>query len=135
VAKRKVVFEPIVPVEPEPVQESSLFEDLEPEPELRALVETRPADGIPALDSDLSENEKLEFIRLLNGEITIQERARNLAHLSRMRGSKTAAVGLRAIQEINSITGLTKDAPNESAPMFQLPTGSSVDVRITKVVK
>jgi hypothetical protein len=123
-------------VVPEPTyDESSLFEDFpddEPEP---ALAPLPPIDDLPAIDSDLSADEKKLFIELLNKEIPLSVRAHQLGILARMRGSKTAAVGLRAIQEINKVTGISIDRATEAPPMFQLPADTKVSIAITKVVK
>jgi len=130
------VFEPdpLPPPEPEPIHDvtldGSLFDDI-PEEAIVPL----PDDGIPALDSDLTPDEKQEFIKLLNAELPLAERAKLLAVLARFKDQKRAAVGLRAIQEINSITGLSKERPTESAPMFVLPPDAKVSVTVTKVVK
>jgi hypothetical protein len=132
------------PPEPEPAPEplpaeprGSLFEDLDDEDVsmVVAAVSDPIQDVIPPLDSDLTPDEKAEFIKLLNAEMPIASRAHQLGILARKTGQKTAAVGLRAIIEINEITGLRKERATESAPMFALPAGSSVSVSITKVVK
>lgn len=114
-----------------PEEEEGLF----PVAKREEVLPMRPDDGIPAVDSDLTEDEKKEFIKLLNREIPLSERASQLALLARMKGSKTAAVGLRAIQEINRITGLTGDRPTESAPLFVLPEGTKVGIVVQTVVK
>ena len=135
---------PSPPPEPDPQPEplpieprGSLFEDLDDEDvPLRVEVATEPLpDIIPPLDSDLTPDEKAEFIKLLNKEMPLADRARQLGILARKTGQKTAAVGLRAVIEINNLTGLSKERATESAPMFALPAGSSVSVQITKVVK
>jgi hypothetical protein len=43
-------------------------------------------------------------------------------------------VALRALQEINAITGITADAPDEGSPMFLLPdnTVMAIAVKIPK---
>lgn len=123
------------PVTPEEVAEiqaqaaENLFEDLDSEmPVLRA-------DGIPALDSDLAPDEKKMFVSLLNRFMPLEERALQLCKLARLFDTKRAPVGLRAIQEINTITGLRGDRATESAPMFALPADTKVQVTVTKVVK
>jgi hypothetical protein len=109
--------------------EDSLFADLEvPEDSVRL-------DGIPPIDSDLSTDEKKEFVALLNRFMPLEERALQLAKLARFVDTKRAPVGLRAIQEINLLTGLRGDKATESAPMFQLPADTTVRVTVTKVVK
>ena len=135
---------PSLPSEPEPQLEplpveprGSLFEDLDDEDVsmVVATVSDPIQDVIPPLDSDLTPDEKAEFIALLNKEMPIADRARQLGILARKTGQKTAAVGLRAVIEINQLTGLSKERATESAPMFMLPAGSSVSVSIVKVVK
>lgn len=128
---------PIIEPEPEPEPESAppapmggLFDGLDV-PSEDAL---RPRDDID-LESDLTPSEREEFIRLLNHEMPIAERAAQLAKLARFTDQKRAAVGLRAIQEINAIAGVSGDAPRDTPPMFQLPEGTSVSVRIEKVLK
>lgn len=114
--------------------DSSLFEGLELEVRTPSALE-RPNDGIPPLDSDLTADEKREFVKLLNKEMPLAARAKQLGVLARMKGSKTAAVGLRALVEINSLTGLSKEQATESAPLFQLPPDTTVSVKVTKVAK
>lgn len=125
----------VLPEEPR----GSLFEDLDDEDVAitvaAPVVSDTILDVIPPLDSDLSPDEKAMFTRLLNIEMPLEVRAKQLGILARKTGQKTAAVGLRAIIEINEITGLRKDRATEAAPMFALPAGSSVSVSITKVVK
>jgi hypothetical protein len=141
-----VVPEPVEPEpEPEPkvpeevYDESSLFEDFpdedDDEPEVQLALPPTVDIDLPAQDSDLSADEKKLFIALLNKEIPLETRAHQLGILARMRGSKTAAVGLRAIQEINKVTGISADRATEAPPMFQLPPDTKVSVTITKVVK
>ena len=124
-----------VPVVPS-ASESGLFDDLpdlpDPPDDIPAV---RPDDGIPPLDTDLTVDEKQEFIKLLNAEIPIAIRAHQLAKLARMTGSKTAAVGLRALQEINSVCGLSSDKPTVAPSMFALPDGVSVSIKVEKVIK
>ena len=108
--------------------EDSLFDDLEGEVELRV-------DGIPAVDSDLSTDEKKLFVDLLNRFMPLEHRALQLAKLARLIDTKRAPVGLRAIQEINLICGLRSDRPTEAGSMFQLPPDTKVQVTVTKVLK
>lgn len=123
---------------PKKVAESteSLFEGIVEVPtEEEVAVATRPDDGIPALDTDLTESERDEFVRLLNKAIPLQERATRLAALARMKGSKTAGVGLRALQEINALTGLHTEGPTQAPPLFAFPEGTKIAVNVTKTVK
>jgi hypothetical protein len=96
------------------------------EPAVPATVQ----DDVPSPDEGLTPAQKLEFVRLVRQEMPLTERAKQLAVLARMRGSKTAAVGLRAIQEMNKLDGFTDDASMEVPPMFQLPEGSHVAIGI-----
>jgi len=98
-------------------------------------VAVRPDDGIVPLDTGLTPDEKDEFKKLLNAAMPLAERATRLVGLARLKGTKTAGVGLRALQEINALTGMNQDATIQAAPMFQLPPGTDVSVTITKVVK
>ena len=49
--------------------------------------------------------------------------------------TKRAPVALRALQEINSLTGITRERPVDTMPMFQLPEGTAVSISVEKVVK
>ena len=121
--------------EPEPVQEDvsavvvsdlpdvSLFD----EPAVSTPV---PLDDIPSPDEGLTPAQKREFVRLVRTEMPLAERAKALAVLARMRGTKTAAVGLRAIQEMNKLDGFTDDASADVPPMFTLPEGSQVAIGV-----
>ena len=145
-ARQKKLLEPILPpvaqeetVVPEVEVVSpkgSLFEDLDDD-DVALVVKAEPADigDLPSLDHDLTPDEKAEFIALINKELPLAVRAKQLGILARKTGQKTAAVGLRAIIEANEITGLRKDKATETVPMFALPTGTSVSVKIEKVVK
>ena len=139
-ARQKVVAPPPVvevplPEEPE-APKGSLFEDLDDEDVVMTVAapESRE-DDLPALDGGLTPDEKKEFIALINKELPLAVRAKQLGILARKTGQKTAAVGLRAIIEANEITGLRKDRATEATPMFALPPGTTVDVKITKVAK
>jgi len=98
-------------------------------------VAVRPDDGIVPLDTGLTPDEKDEFKKLLDTAMPLAERAAKLVGLARLKGTKTAGVGLRALQEINALCGLNNEASMQAAPMFQLPPGTDVSVTITKVVK
>jgi len=106
-----------------------------PEPEPAEVLPMRPVDDLPPMDTGLAEDEKREFLALLRKEISLAERARLLAALARLRGQKTAAVGLRAQQEINQLTGLKSDKSTDAAPLFVLPEGTKVAVLVGKVDK
>jgi len=88
------------------------------------------ATGESALTQDLSDEEKIEFARLLKKKMSLNARANALVELAKMTDTKRAPVGLRAIQEINKITGISKDAREETAPMFVLPPGTKVLVGV-----
>jgi len=111
------------------IREAELFDEAPP------VAITPFDDDIPALDSDLTQEEKLKFTALLNKAMPLAVRAQQLAKLAQFTDTKRAAVGLRAIQEINSLTGVSRDLPTEAAPMFQLPKGTSVSVTLQKVEK
>jgi hypothetical protein len=95
----------------------------------------RPDDGLPPADTGLTEDEKKKFIELINKEINVGERAVLLGALARLHGAKTAAVGLRAIQEINHLTGMSTTRATDTAPLFVLPEGTKVAVLVGKVDK
>lgn len=120
------------PVEEAPAAPPTLFSGIVEVPEAAIVPLERPDDGIQPLDGDLTPSEKEEFVRLLNREIKLDERARRLAGLARLKGSKTAGVGLRALQEINAITGISKDGAKDAPPIFALPAGTSVSVTVKK---
>lgn len=107
---------------PKAVKSESVFEDA---PE---IVEDKIIETIA--DTGLSVVEKAEFSALLKKGLTLEMRADRLIKLTTFTDSKRAPVALRALQEINQITGVTKDAPNESAPMFILPEGLSLGVSV-----
>jgi hypothetical protein len=107
---------------PKPAEsEENVFED---DPPLPAVVEES------ALTQGLTEAEKLAFAKLLKQKMTLEERADCLVELARKKCTKTAAVGLRAIQEINKITGISKDDREEQAAMFVLPPGTRIAVGV-----
>ena len=134
--KKPVIPAPVaveVEVLPPAPAEDSLFEGLDLEPEQEIML--RPNDGIPPLDGDLAPTEKKLFIDLLNRHMSLEARARQLVKLAQYTDTKRAPVGLRALQEINAITGISGEQATETAPMFQLPPDTRIDVRVTKVVK
>lgn len=111
------------PVEPIVDPEEVLFEE---EPVVQ---------DIPPLDVDLTDDQKKEFIKLLDEALPVSERAVQLAKLARFTDQKRAAVALRAILEINTITGLTGNKATEAAPMFILPEGIKIGESSDKVEK
>lgn len=139
--KRVEVVEAVTPSVPElpvvVIPHESIFEDDEfPElPDDIPALPVLPDDGIPRLDSDLTPDEKQIFIRLLNEYMPLRERAIQLAKLANFTDQKRAAVGLRALQEINAICNITGDRPTEAAPMFVLPPDAKVQINVTKVEK
>lgn len=121
----------IIPDEPAPV--TSIFDgidDLAPEPEISPL----PTD-IPPMDEGLTEDEKAEFVRLLKEYMPVDHRAKQLVKLANFTDQKRAGVALRAIEEINRLTGLSEDKTDTAPTMFALPQGTTVSVAITKVAK
>jgi hypothetical protein len=82
------------------------------------------------LIQDLSEADKQEFARLLKEKMTLTERADMLVKLASFSDTKRAPVALRAIQEINAITGVKDDKPHEAVPLFQLPPGTAVAIKV-----
>ena len=132
--------EPIEPLDvvviPNPPQsESGLFDDLDDEasgPNLMPF--SRPDDGIVA-DEGLTPTEKAEFTKFLNLFLPPRERALQLAKLAMYTDTKRAAVGLRAIQEINALCGLHKDGADVATPMFALPADTRVNISISRVIK
>lgn len=91
-------------------------------------------DRIEAIDR-LDDEQRTMLAKLLSERMSLADLADNLVELAKMRTDKTAAVGLRAIQEINAIRGIHDSKAQEAPPMFQLPEGTSVNVRVEKVVK
>jgi hypothetical protein len=136
---KKVVQVKAEVVDPLPVTEAivvtpveSLFDDFPDDDEPEAPLAVR---DIPALDSDLTPDEKKVFVDLLNAEMPLADRAKQLGKLARMSGQKTAGVGLRALIEINSLTGLSSNTATEAPPMFSLPEGAKVAILVQKVEK
>ena len=84
------------------------------------------------LTQGLDDEQKLEFARLLKEKMSLEERADLLIELAHKKCTKTAAVGLRAIQEINKITGVSNDSREETSPMFVLPPDSAVAIMVKK---
>ena len=126
---------PAPPVVVETVPASSvesLFDDFPDDDEPEAALAVR---DIPALDSDLTPDEKKVFVDLLNKHMPLEQRAVQLTKLAHYTDQKRAAVGLRAIQEINTLTGLSGASATEAAPMFQLPEGTKVAIVMQTVEK
>jgi DNA-directed RNA polymerase specialized sigma24 family protein len=80
----------------------------------------------------LSDEEKKEFSKLLAKKLSLDEMADLLVDLAHKNCTKTAAVGLRAIQEINKIRGISKDDREETSQMFVLPAGAKVSIDTTE---
>ena len=90
---------------------------------------------VPRPDADLDEAQKAEFVKLLKSKMTLEERADQLVSLAHMTSSKTAAIGLRAIQVINEITGVTKEEATEAPSMFNLPEGAEISIEVEEPEK
>ena len=129
----EVVEPPQIVIETVPASSvESLFDDFpddEPDAQLAVI------DSIPPLDSDLTPDEKKVFVDLLNKHMPLEQRAVQLTKLAHYTDQKRAAVGLRAIQEINALTGLSGASATEAAPMFQLPEGTKVAIVMQAVEK
>jgi hypothetical protein len=102
-------------------EETVIPEDLSPLP---IKVEESP------LTRDLAEADKEEFANLLRKKMTLTERAEMLVKLAGYTDSKRAPVALRAIQEINQITGVKEDKPTEASPLFVLPPNTAVAIKV-----
>jgi hypothetical protein len=107
----------LVPVEPE----AGLFDN---------IPQAAPA---PALLTELDEDDRKEFATLLNAAMPLSERARLLVKLAHQTDTKRAPVALRAIQEINTLTGVSAERPAETMPMFVVQ--GDVSVVAQKVTK
>ena len=112
VAKSESVFEDAPSIAPEPVTPNDIVKP----------------------DSDLDAADKAEFASLLKKGLTLPMRAARLIKLTTFTDSKRAPVALRALQEINAITGVTANDPDSSSPMFVLPAGTEVAV-VTRIPK
>ena len=102
------------------VPENSVFEEPLEEPETDIIKPT----------ADLTIEQKKLFADLLRKHSSLEDRARQLIKLASFTDTKRAPVALRAIQEINSITGISKQAAEESSPMFELPEGTEMAVAV-----
>lgn len=109
-----------------------LFEDAPPIPEAPSeeIVHIPAQDVLPLPTDDLTQSQKLEFIKIVQKEMSIPERAKRLAALARLKGTKTAAVGLRAIQLMMEVEGWKDEQGQEAPPIFNLPDGVSVSVKV-----
>lgn len=143
----QIVAAPITP-EPTPPpalepREEELFDDLDdvPSAELSLFdtsspaVAPRPVLPQTIADADLEDEARRELSRLLNAAIDLPERAMLLVKLAHHTDTKRAPVALRAIAEINALTGVTRERPADTMPMFQLPSDSSVSIVVAKVVQ
>ena len=99
----------------------NVFED---DPILPEIPEESP------LTAGLSDEEKKEFASLLAQKLSLGETADLLVGLAHKKCTKTAAVGLRAIQEINKIRGISKDDREDAGSMFVLPPGTAVAIKV-----
>ena len=89
-----------------------------------------PVEEESAVTRDLAEVDKEEFAAMLRQKMTLEERANALVRLAGFSDTKRAPVALRAIEEINKITGVKEDRPNEAAPMFVLPPNTAVAIKV-----
>lgn len=120
-----------------------LFDEAPPEVAIEAEtvfgsveeVEPAPPRELVLADQDLTPDQRKMFQDLLNEKMSLEERADQLVALAHLRGSKTAAVGLRAIMEVNRITRVSGDGATEAPAMFALPPGTNVSVTVEKVEK
>ena len=121
------IFDDLVP-EVVAVEPESVFEDA-------PMLAPAPPAEIIAVERDLTPDQRAEFTKLLDTKMTLEERADQLVELARFTDTKRAPVGLRAIMEINRLTGLSVDKPTEAPAMFALPPGTNVSVTVEKVEK
>jgi len=101
----------------------SLFEDA-------PVPETALAPVTPVSIADYADDERKEFVKLLREKQSAEERAERLIELTGYTDERRAGVALRAIQEINSLMGISVDKPTETAPLFVLPADTSVSVTV-----
>jgi hypothetical protein len=83
--------------------------------------------AVATLAGDLDEEERNRFANLLRQKMTLEKRAELLVEIAQMTDTKRAPVALRAIQEINQLTGLA-EKPMEESALFILPAGSEIAV-------
>jgi len=96
------------------------------------------AEVLPAsvdVTSDLDDEQRAMFSKMLREHMPLEERAKQLVELASYTDTKRAPVALRAIQEINAITGVHDPKPQESTPMFVFPKDTKVNLKVEKVVK
>ena len=98
-------------------------------PEVKKLEEIEPP------DKDLNDSERKQFADLLKKKLSLNDLADHLVKLAGYKDTKRAPVALRAIQEINRITGRSEPETDDTTQMFVLPEGTSVDISITKPEK
>lgn len=127
---------------PESPAEEELFEGLDDVPQTTLALFDAPAPPTVAppapetiADADLEDEAKRELARLLSAGFPLEERARLLVKLAHHTDTKRAPVALRAIQEVNSLTGITRERPVDTMPMFQLPNGAEIEIRVEKAIK
>jgi hypothetical protein len=101
----------------------------------KAIVPAEPDALVGAITKDLDEEERQRFALILKSKMSLEERAEALVELARFNDTKRAPVGLRAIQEINAITGVHDPKPAEVAPMFVFPEDTRVAIAVQKVEK
>ncbi len=128
--KSAVLGEPKEPVAVEVATNPPTLFDPEPTPP-----PVRPDDGIPALDGDLTAEQKAEFVKLLNQYMPVEARARQLVVLAKFTDTKRAPVALRAIQEINALTSMSGVREEEETSMFVVGDGTKIAVQVNKVEK
>jgi hypothetical protein len=87
------------------------------------------------LTDGLDDEMRVKFAAILRQKMSLEERAEQLVELARLKDTKRAAVGLRAIQEINAITGVHDPKPQETPPMFVFPEDTQVAIHVEKVIK
>lgn len=141
VANRLTDFAAPVAVVESPADEE-LFSDLDDVPRAETTLFDEAPSSTPApppspemiADADLEDEARRELARLLNAAISLHERATLLVKLAHHTDTKRAPVALRAIAEINVLTGLTRERPVDTMPMFQLPPDAVVSVVVERVV-
>lgn len=129
---REEIFEPEVAPELPEEPEIGVFGEDAPAPV--ALVPPVTQIDVPDIEG-LTEKDRKELADALRAELPVAVRAKLLARLAQFKDTKRAAVGLKAIQVINELTGVTEDRARETTPMFMLPEDAAVAVTIEKVEK
>lgn len=114
-----------------PVVEETVFGDEE-----EAVAVAAPAEIVDVETAvDLADVDRKEISDTLREIIPVKERARLLATLARFKDTKRAPVGLRAIQVINELTGVTEAQKSDTPPMFMLPENTSISIKVTNPEK